>query len=792
MDQGAILRRIVEREPLTSILDAIARHVQATSGVPGAFCTFMRYDAFHHQLNCVVAPDLPPSFCKELVAVPVSLMDDGACGAAAHTRRPQVSPDVLADPRFAKYVDFIRRYEIGACWSTPVESSDGRLLGTFALYSHTPIDESAVDLEMVQRNARLVAIAVERQEGEEQRARHTVGQRLIAETSARLLNLEDRQIDEAMREILARTADFTGADRVQLWTYQSKPATNAWGTATVRAAWARPGIRSPALAKTFELGDLPWVSEMVHDGRTCMVERLSDLEVRGATEDARRMREAGVSAFFCAPVWSRGELSAGLRLDCFGRDHAWDSETVAMARVVGELLATALERRATDARIRHQALHDALTGLPNRYLLRERLARDLAGVNPAPQVLFFVDVDRFKIVNDSLGHAAGDLVLSTVAERLRLAAGDGAMVARVGGDEFVVLSPIAAAPPSVQAARLVESLELPIEVLGRRLDTSVSVGGALAPQHGTTPDAILGSADLALYAAKSGGGNRWLMYDQALEARYADRLGVERGLAEAVERGELELRYQPIVEPLAGTVERVEALLRWRHPERGLLAPAAFLSIAEETGFILPIGRWVLETACHEAASWKLPDGSRPRLAVNLSARQIHSHGFARFIAATLEKAGLPPSALEVEITESVALSDLERSRLELLEFKRLGIAVALDDFGTGYASLNYLQRLPIDTLKLDGTFTRGLGQRETDTIVRAVIDLAHELGMHVIAEGVERRDQAEFLTGVGCDGLQGYLVGAPLDAEGIRARIGALEPRLPVGSPTEAPAPPS
>jgi diguanylate cyclase (GGDEF)-like protein len=773
-EQKEVLRRIVEREPLLSVLEAISARVVAESGRAGIVCSFMRFDRTRGVLSCAAAPGFDDAFRLALDAVPVS-PEDGSCGSAAHSRRPCIATDVATDPTFEKYRDFAASYGIKASWSMPVEASDGRLLGTFAVYSPEVGGPTAGELGLLAENATLVAIALEREEAEEAAQRHLAGQRLIAETSTALLNQSDEAPhgetgeDLSQRcfvEALRRTAEFAGADRCSLWTIQ--PEEHA---ATLRAFW--PPRAGSSLGKTYSLDALPWLARL-YLGQMYWVD-----DVRLLPPEARADREAferaGIGAIYCTPVFVRGRLRAGLRLDRMGASQHWDAELAAVAKVVGELLATSLERREGDRRLRHQARHDALTGLPNRYALRDSLDERLAhGSTMSSVALYYVDLDDFKRVNDMLGHGAGDEVLIEAARRLRERGGPGATVARVGGDEFVLVTPSSVdASPFPLARRLVEDFEAPIEVHGRKLATSCSVGVALAPRDGGTPDAILRAADLALHAAKARGGNRWEIYDRSLEVSHTDRLGLERELRAATGRAEFRLAYQPVIGPLSGRVMAAEALLRWQHPTRGLLAPGAFLSVAEESGSLLGIGRWAFETACAEAMRWDTTK-SAPKIAVNLSARELQSPDFGQFVERTLDRIGLAPERLEIEITETVALADLERSRRDLLELKRIGLSIALDDFGTGYASLTYLQKLPIDTLKLDGGFTRDLGQRETNAIVRSVVDLAHDLGISVVAEGVERPDQASFLSDAGCDGLQGYLMGRPMSGEDLRLRLDA------------------
>jgi diguanylate cyclase (GGDEF)-like protein/PAS domain S-box-containing protein len=431
------------------------------------------------------------------------------------------------------------------------------------------------------------------------------------------------------------------------------------------------------------------------------------------------------------------------------------------------------ERKEAEEKLAHQALHDPLTGLPNRLLLVDRLrtaiARGLRHDGPPP-VVMFLDLDRFKLVNDSLGHGAGDELLACVADRLRRVVRATDTLSRFGGDEFVILCEGMESEEAVMtlAQRAMTAIDQPFVINGERFHIGVSIGVAFVDDEGPSPEELLGDADYAMYLAKARSGQgRVQLFDQATRAVARQRVHTETALARALERDELVVFYQPIVETASRRWVGVEALLRWQHPTRGLLPPAAFLDVAEQTGLIVPIGEWVLSEACAQVQLWnsRLPAHDHLAVSVNLSGRQLTEPDLARNIAASLDRAAIDPHALRLvlEVTETLLPADEDEARRRLIELHELGIQLAIDDFGTGYSSLRYVRDLPISTIKIDRSFVSGLGHSDHDeAIVNAVTQLARTLGLRVVAEGVETEDQFTFLSQVGCDYSQGYLFGRP------------------------------
>jgi len=420
------------------------------------------------------------------------------------------------------------------------------------------------------------------------------------------------------------------------------------------------------------------------------------------------------------------------------------------------------ERVRAEAQIEHHAYHDALTGLPNRLLLKDHLELALAQLERggSPFTVFFLDVDRFKPVNDTLGHAAGDRLLRAAGERLRAATRAGDTVARVGGDEFVLLlSGMPHENVGAAAQKILDSFAEPFSVDGHPIFVTTSIGIAVAPGDGDDAPTLLKNADNALYRAKELGRNNFQFCTPALNAAVRERVHLESGLRRALEEEQFRVYYQPQVKLATREIVGFEALLRWDHPARGIVSAEHFIPVAEDSRLIVPIGEWVLKAACRFGARLRERTGRDLRIAVNLSARQFARGDLVRTVEKALEGSGLPPGLLELEITESVAMSDVDQIVGTLGHLRALGASIALDDFGMGHSSLAYLKRFPFDALKIDRSFTRELpGSRADAALVQAIVEMAHSLSLRVIAEGVEREDQAAFLVTRGCPVAQGFL----------------------------------
>jgi diguanylate cyclase (GGDEF)-like protein/PAS domain S-box-containing protein len=432
------------------------------------------------------------------------------------------------------------------------------------------------------------------------------------------------------------------------------------------------------------------------------------------------------------------------------------------------------ERMQVKERLNYLAHYDPLTAMPNRSLFMERLGRAIAGAARTASCagVIYLDLDRFKVVNDTLGHDAGDSLLRLVADRLRACVRETDTVSRLGGDEWAVLIENAAAQelPAI-AGKILNALAQPLEVATHEVFPTASIGVSVFPDDGTDGHTLLKHAEVAMYRAKHDGRNSYQFFDRAMTEQAHERLRLESSLRRALERDEFVLHYQPQIDIAGGEVIGVEALLRWQHPKRGLVPPLEFIPLLEDTGLITEVGNWVITTACRQAAAWHASGLHRQPIAVNLSAKQLQRQDIADVVRSSMEQAGLDPSSgpLELELTESLLMEDVQTTIAKLQQLNQLGVSLSIDDFGTGYSSLAYLKRFPIRTLKIDRAFVRDIARDPDDeAIVSAVIAMAHNLKLSVIAEGVETEEQLDFLRRHGCDAMQGFLVSEPLPAESL------------------------
>jgi diguanylate cyclase len=441
---------------------------------------------------------------------------------------------------------------------------------------------------------------------------------------------------------------------------------------------------------------------------------------------------------------------------------------------------------AANNQLRHIATHDSLTGLPNRVLLDDRLDQAIvhAERNQQQFAVLVLDLDRFKFINDSLGHHAGDELLNRIAARLRGVVSEIDTVARVGGDEFVlVLAPAADRPDAVAVAqKIIGEFKSPVTIAGVPLHISTSVGIAFYPQDATAPDKLLAHADAAMYCAKQRGRNFLQCFTPGMDTNTRERVQLESDLHVALERNQFELLYQPKVDTATGDFHSAEALIRWRHPERGVIMPEDFVSLAEESGLICAIGEWVLREVCLQCKAWQREGLPRMRVAVNVSATQFRQGNLLGIIRQAIDDTGLDPRCLELELTESAVMTNPEESAEILGELNAMGLLVSVDDFGTGYSSMSYLRRLPIDNLKIDRGFVKDLMTRADDaSIVQAIISMAHSLRLKVVAEGVETPEQLHSLRSMGCDQYQGFHFSPPLSVQDFSELMRRREGNSPV-----------
>jgi diguanylate cyclase (GGDEF)-like protein len=436
------------------------------------------------------------------------------------------------------------------------------------------------------------------------------------------------------------------------------------------------------------------------------------------------------------------------------------------------------ERQIAQEKIRYQALHDLLTGLPNRTQFNEQLSLSLnkARNHQSQLAVMFLDLDRFKTINDTLGHAFGDRLLQDVAQRLSSCLGEDYTVSRWGGDEFTLLLSQTSGTAEVAqiAQRILDTLKPAFNLeestqpyRSTSLHISTSIGIALYPQHGEDAETLLRNADAALYSAKQQGRNNYQFYTAAMNSQASELLNLENQLHQALKQKEFLVYYQPQVNTITGEITGMEALVRWQHPKLGLVSPAKFIPLAEETGLIVSIGEWVLQTACAQNKAWQEAGFPPLRVAVNLSARQFQQPSLLETVAQTLQQTGLSPEFLELEITESIAMQNVELTRSMLRKLHKMGVHLSIDDFGTGYSSLGYLKQFPLDTLKIDKSFVRDLASDPQNAgIINAIMTLGRGFNLRVIAEGVETEAEKNCLLSLQCKEMQGYLSSPPLPAE--------------------------
>jgi diguanylate cyclase (GGDEF)-like protein/PAS domain S-box-containing protein len=486
----------------------------------------------------------------------------------------------------------------------------------------------------------------------------------------------------------------------------------------------------------------------------------------------------GFRACWSTPIFSRERRVLGtfaLYSGEVGVPSDQQHELIAMA---AHLAGIAIERKRAEDRISFMAHHDALTGLPNRVLFEAQVAGMLEAIRGHDQwaVLAFLDLDNFKLINDNLGHAAGDELLKAVAERMRAAVRQSDVVVRVGGDEFIILLNGIPTNRDIVLSRLEDiraAIAMPIQLQGRSLQVTCSMGVACFPNHGRTVSELLANADLAMYRAKEFGRNNLQVFTAEMAAKAHEKLEWQEELREAIARDEFILHFQPQMNLATGRIFAAEALLRWKHPVRGMISPATFIPVAEETGLIVPIGDWVLRAACRQMTAWR--EAGLPPLvvSVNVSARQFRERNWAPRVAAALAETGLEARYLELELTESLIMQDVPGAIATMHELEAIGVHLAIDDFGTGYSSLSALKRFPVRRLKIDRSFVEDIpSDPDDEAITSAIISLAQKLGLRVIAEGVETDAQVEFLRQSGCDEIQGYFFSRPLPPQDFEALL--------------------
>jgi diguanylate cyclase (GGDEF)-like protein/PAS domain S-box-containing protein len=713
--QSRIVDLMASDRDLYETLDGITKLVEGLA--PPAMCSVLLMEPDGQHLRVGAANSLPDAYneaCKH--GIPVGDFQ-GSCGTAAYRRQAVIVADIETDPLWdVPPRPMVIAMGLRACWSMPILDDDGAVLGTVAMYYNERREPLGRDWGLLEPAARLIRLALAQQRKKDELRQAELMKREAAALEVKRISL----LSDMSQEILIIARDGI--------------------IVQVNAAGVRMlgGSRAPLIGRTM----LELVSPAEHP---TVLRRMSRREAALNHEEIHLI--------------GAGHTMVPVEFSCSTIDYEEQPATVFAFRDL-------TDRKRDEARIRHLAHHDALTNLPNRFLLNQRLTDALAEASKSNTTvsLLYLDLDNFKPVNDQLGHAAGDALLIQVAQRLQAELRTGDTVARIGGDEFVIVTSFDQPEYAASIARrIVDALSQPFEIFSNRVEIGTSIGVAIYPKDGDSQEALLHAADTALYRAKQDKRGTVRFFEPAMDEHSQARQRLERDLRHAIELEQMQLYYQPIASCVTGDVVGFEALLRWNHPELGVVPPLDFIPLAEKIGLIGSIGQWVIETACKTAAGWKDPHW----VAVNVSPIQFRVSDLHRVVCDALERTGLPANRLELEITEGTLLEDPKRADT-MSRLREQGVRIALDDFGTGYSGLGYLQKFRIDKLKIDRSFIARLGEADDATIiVGTIVALAHNLGLSVTAEGVETPKQLALVREFMCEEAQGFLLGRPLPSGG-------------------------
>jgi diguanylate cyclase (GGDEF)-like protein/PAS domain S-box-containing protein len=891
--QKRLLEMIARDYPLQDTLEELMRIIQAQK--PASLPSILMVNAEGTQVQRGISLALPKAYMNALKGLVIG-PKVGTCGTAMYCGKIVITSDIQVDPLWEGFRELALPYSLRSCWSMPIVSSQGGILGSFAIYHREPQSPTSHEIQLLEIARQIAAIAIEQELASEalQRAearyrgifenavegifqstvdgRYTIvnpmlasiygydspddlmqsltdisqqvyispqrrleftqemtTQRMvqgfesqvyrkdgsiiwISECARALLN-EDGEIvgyegtveditlrkqveaellkrdalllgvasathellteavfDKAIKNVLQILGQAAGADRAYI--YQNHPHSTTGAVAmSIRHEWTDLDIAPTLLCDHWH--DLPYYQaglgrwyDAFQGGRSFSgITRLMS-----PAEQAILGRDQ-IRSIIMVPIQIDQELWGYIGFDDCHSEREWTASEESMLVAIAASIGAAIRRQRTDAQMRYQAFHDALTGLPNRNLYDHRLSLTLAQARRETETVgvMFLDLDRFKTINDTLGHAVGDQLLQLITQRLIPCLREEDTMARWGGDEFTLLLPALKSPENAAniAQCIAQALKPAFRLNGHDLHITCSLGIAIYPQDGRDPDTLLKNADVALYRAKEQGRNNYQFYTAALNSRASERLALDHSLHKALERNELVLYYQPQCDLSTGKIQQIEALIRWQHPRLGLLSPHMFIPLAEENGLIRSIGDWVLETACRQLQQWHQMGLSDLKLAVNLSATQFQQLDLVESIAHCLQALNFDPQLLELEITETTFMKDMEFTQRLLHLLREMGICIALDDFGTGYSSMNYLRELPLNTLKIDRSFVRDISTcSRAAAIIDTIITLGHGLGLNVVAEGVETQEQQEQLRSLNCSSMQGFLFSGPLETE--------------------------
>lgn len=732
--ENAVLAQLASNATLSTVLRHLCLYVEQV--YPNAMSALLLLDAGSQTLRVAAAPTLPAAYAATLENSPVG-PEAGACGCAMYLGDTVFIDSIATDPRWQRERTAALAAGFASAWALPIRSSRGDKLGVLALFYRQPCMPVEEEQHFLDDVTHLAGVAIQKDNVE----------RGLAESEERY-RLAISNLHEGVVII--------SPDGVV-------QAANASAERILRV---RPG-------------------QLVGRNRLDPIQRVVDeygKEVGSTMMPSGQVLRTGEAIFgrVYGLLLKTGELMWVRQNIIPIRRHAEPTPSSVMLS-----FADITDIKRAEQRLRHLAAHDALTGLTNRsfFIAHLESAIESARDESRELALFFLDLDRFKSVNDTAGHACGDTLLQSAAARLTDCIGPGDVIASLGGDEFVILidQRVEGKRIALLAERLLQAMREPFDTVNGRYYLGVSIGVALYPHDGISGSDLLRSADAAMYRAKQNGRNRAQFYTAELNARLQRRYMLENALRDARENNELQLVYQPKYDLASHRIVGAEALLRWNSAKLGAISPVEFIPVAEETGLIVPIGAWVLRRACEQAVIWYEALGYDFRMAVNLSARQFQAGDVVPMIEQTLADSGLPPTALEVEITESLLMGGADEVRPMFDALTAQGIRISIDDFGTGYSSLSYLQRFPISNVKIDRSFITGIPHDpDSVALTEAIVAMARALGMTVTAEGVEDADQVEFLAKAGCQEIQGYYIGKPVTAEGfdrlLRAHLSVVD----------------
>ena len=758
----ALSRKLSRSRDVHSVADAVASEIASVIDWHGLRFFVVEHD--DETLQAIVLRSTVPHYANETPELLRIQIGKGLAGHVAASGEAEIVTDVQHDPRGQKIVgtDDVDESMI----VVPLVYED-KVLGVLELIRLGRDAFDAIDLRLAQIVGAQAAVALK---NARQLERRLASQRqLLAITERLVLTRDQTQIFGAIADTLADVVPYD-----TLTIYLVDRAHNCLVPMFARDQYAeailatRPALGEGLTGDIINKGEAEIINDTASDPRA--------VDVPGTPQDDEE-------ALIVAPVRSLEGVIGALNL--YRRNTRFDDEDLELVKLFANHVAIALENAAAHDRLISAAVTDPLTGLPNRRLFTDRVEHALARRvrSRGRTAVLFLDLDRFKLVNDGLGHAAGDAVLKAVGDRLKSGLRASDTVARLGGDEFgILLEDVSSAHEATATAqRVLGSLSKPLELDGREVSVRASIGLAL-DQVGddVTADELLRDADTAMYRAKANGRGGMAVFEPSMLAHQLARLELDAELRSAVERGELFVQYQPIVDLVTGGTVAVETLVRWNHPTRGKLAPKDFIDVSEESGQIVAIGNWVANEACQQARQWQTERraGRLLRVSVNTSAREVIEPTFVRGIESALAVSGLPADCLTLEITESMMLGDETKSIAALRELRRIGVHIVIDDFGTGYSALSYLNQLPVDGLKIDRSFVQGLGiEREKTAIVSATIAFAHSLGLAVTAEGIETEEQLQHLIALECNLGQGFLFARPLDSGAMSVALGSFYP---------------